>query len=198
LIGDPLLPALESFFGAFLQAHDHKAPGRQLATFLATTPDLRHRPELAEVAAFEWALATAAAAPEGRVVPPEELDGVPAESWRDMRVAFHASLVRVGTEWNSVALWRAVRQGTRLPPAVREPQARTWAVWRQDGATRFRPLPPDDAWALDLAFQGHPFGHICRELCHWLPPREAAPYAARMVGDWIDAGWVSTLVLPDH
>jgi|GEM_PF-2047223 len=193
LVGEPQLAPLERGFGAFLEAAGEANGARLLPTYLAGVPAFRDRPELAEVAAFEWALATSAAAPESPPLPPEELEGVTADAWPSLRIALHPALIRVGTEWNSVALWRAARQGTRLPRAVPEAGARTWAVWRQDGRTRFRALPPDDAWALDLAARGRPVGDIARALGHWLPARETGPFAARMLGDWLDAGWVTDL-----
>jgi hypothetical protein len=195
ILGDPMLPALEAAFAASLPEAPPTDAGGRLPAFLAATPDLGRRQELVELAAFEWGLAMAARAPNTQSLPPEELDLVPAGSWPAMRLAFHPSLVRVGTEWNAVAIWRAINQG--MPPPAPAPHcpARSWAVWRQGGRTRFRPLPPDDAWALDLAMRSQPFETISRALCHWLPPREAAPHAARMLGDWVDAGWVTDLIL---
>ncbi|HKJ72095.1 MAG TPA: hypothetical protein VKA55_10120 [Gammaproteobacteria bacterium] len=193
LIGDPRLARLEADFRDFLRRLPEGDAGRRLPVFLAGLADLGDRPVLTELAAFEWALAAAARAPAEAPLPPEELDQLPAEAWPGLRLAFNPSLERIDTEWNSVPLWRAVREETEPPLPTPLPATRTWAVWRQNGRTRFRPLPPDDAWALDLAVRGYPFGEISRALCRWLPPREAAPFATRMVGDWLDSGWITEL-----
>mgnify|MGYP000521169583 CR=1 FL=1 len=192
-LGGPHLPALELAFGAFAGANAEPAAGAYLPGFLAGAPGYQDRPELVELAAFEWALFAAAQAPDRPVLPPGELGGLSTRDWGALRVILHPCLTRVGTEWNSVALWRAVQQETRPPSPVREPCPRAWAVWRHATRSRFRPLPMDDAVALDLAARGRPFGEICRTLWPEHPPSDAAARAAAMVGDWMAAGWVSGL-----
>lgn len=197
LLGPSRLSVLEEAFGAFLGTPPDPQAASYLPGFLSGARGFRDEPILAELATFEQALARAGAVTGPDPLPPTELDLLPEDAWPELRIGLHPALHRVDTEWNSVCLWQAVQQGIDLPPPAPLPEPRTWAVWAQGGRTRFRPLPPDDARALDLVARGYPFREICHTLCAWLPAREATPHATRMVGDWVDAGWVTDLTRAD-
>lgn len=84
--------------------------GHQLAEFLAATPPWRDQPHIVEMAALEWALSEAFDAENGTVMGVEDMAGVPADAWPDMRLHFHPSAQRLDLRWNAPVIWKAVNQ----------------------------------------------------------------------------------------
>jgi hypothetical protein len=84
--------------------------GHLLPEFLATTPPWQDKTGLAEMAALEWALSEAFDAEDGTIIGIEDMAGIPADAWPDMRLHFHPSAQRLDLRWNVPVIWKAVNQ----------------------------------------------------------------------------------------
>jgi hypothetical protein len=84
--------------------------GHLLPEFLAATPPWQDKSSLAEMAALEWALSEAFDAEDGTIIGVEDMAGIPADAWPDMRLHFHPSAQRLDLRWNVPILWKAINQ----------------------------------------------------------------------------------------
>lgn len=167
--------------------------GRHLGRFLQDDLEYRERPDLAELAAFEWALSEAFDAAETPAVSPEELAALPAARWPDLRLRFHPALRRVEFRFNTPEVWRALNRQGSPPPfeALDSPQA--WIVWRSDLKLFFRSLDASEAQAFDALHQGLHFAEVCEGLCDRLPAENVAATAAGFLARWLTEGWVAAI-----
>ena len=149
----------------------------------------------AELAAFEWRLAAAFDAAPAAATAPGDLAAVAPEEWPELRFRSVASLSRLATHSNAVAVWRAVKAAEVVDGApVAEPVAERserveWLIVRPHLDTEFRSLPGDEAAALDALLAGEPFGALCARLADaGEPPAAAAARAAGWLKGWLLAG----------
>jgi hypothetical protein len=84
--------------------------GHLLPEFLAAMPPWQDKTGLAEMAALEWALSEAFDAEDGTIIGIEDMAGIPADAWPDMRLHFHPSAQRLDLRWNVPIIWKAVNQ----------------------------------------------------------------------------------------
>ncbi|GAB4513155.1 MAG: DNA-binding domain-containing protein [Sulfuricaulis sp.] len=194
--------------------------GHRFPEFLASTEPWSGTPFLAEIASLEWALSEAFDAENGAVMNIEDMAGIPADSWPDMRLHFHPAMRRLDLRWNVPIIWKAINQDldveknsiscrgeTSATPAagnaqhvealhnIPAPEAgeypQAWLVWRQGLKTWFRSLSVDEAWALDAARRGETFATLCEGLCEWIDAQNVALHAAGLMKQWITDGIVS-------
>lgn len=167
--------------------------GRDLRQFLREDSEYRERPELGELAAFEWALSEAFDAAEAPIVSPEALAALPAACWPDLRLRFHPALRRIECHFNIPEVWRALNQKASPPPfeALDSPQA--WIVWRSDLKLFFRRLNSPEAHAFDALYQGRRFAEVCEGLCDRLPAENVAATAAGFLACWLTEGWIAAV-----
>jgi hypothetical protein len=167
--------------------------GRHLHRFLQDDAKYRERPELAELAAFEWALSEAFDAAEAPIVSPKALAALPAARWPDLRLRFHPAVRRVELRFNIPEIWRALNQKASLPPfeVLDSPQA--WIVWRSDLKLFFRSLNLGEALAFDALHQGLYFAEVCEGLCDRLQAENVAATAAGFLDRWLAEGWIAAL-----
>ncbi len=207
-------PALHSLLGdqkfeqalrAYLAAHPSHHPsirwlGRHLAAWLARTEPWSDHLEIADMAAFEWALGLAFDAPDAPVLESETLAGLAADEWPAMTLAFHPAFGTVDLLWDVAPFQQIVARGDTpdcAPSQLERPS--TWAVWRDpDSLTVFyRRLEEDDSRALGAAREGATFADLCALLAE-TTGEQAAAYAAGMLKGWIDSGWITGLAVKDN
>lgn len=188
--------AFEKIILEFVAAEPSRHPnlrwyGGELAAFLARSPRTRARPLLAELAAFEWALGLAFDAAGAPVRTIAEVGATPAEAWPAMRFRLHPSVQRLALRSNAPAVWRAARDGKRLPHASLKRSPAAWLVWRKGLMPRYRRLPGDEAWALDAASRGRNFGAICAGLARVAGAEGAAQRGAQLLKTWLRDGLIA-------
>lgn len=170
--------------------------GDGLAAFLARTPPHDARRALAEMAAFEWALAAAFDAADAEPATVAGLAAIPPEAWGSIRLTPHPSAQRLDLRTTVPEIWQ--RPDADLDPTTPEIVADTfapWIVWRQVLSVKFRKLAEDEAWAYDRMAAGQPFEAVCEGLGRWAPDEEMALRAAGLLKIWIEAGIVARI---DH
>ena len=181
---------------AYITAHPSRGfsvrtVGERLAEFLAGTDPWARRPALADMAAFEWALAGAFDAGDAEPVRIEDLAAVPPVAWAGLIFAFHPSVRLLGLATDAPDAWKARNEGRRPEPPA--PRAADWLVWRQGLEVKFRPLEPDESAALSGAMAGEDFSSICERLADHGPDDQAAFRAAGLIRVWIEAGLIARI-----
>jgi hypothetical protein len=190
--------AFETLGRAYIERHPSHSPtlrdyGDKLAAFLRTTPPWQDEPLLAELAAFDWALATVFDAPDAPVASVTDLAAVAPERWPTLRLVFHPAVVRLDLEWNAPAIRQAAEDKRPLPAPSRQPYPVGWVLWRQQLRTYFRSLSVEEAFALDAARRGECFAVLCERLCEWLDPLHVPAHAAGLLRRWLEDGLIESV-----
>lgn len=161
--------------------------GHQLGDVLS---DNRTQPWLAELARWEWAIAAAFDAQDATPRDEAALTEVAPAAWPTLRFHFHPSMQRLQLHTSAPATFKALSDETDCPaPATLEsPQA--WLIWRQNLATRYRPMAHEEAQALDTLHNDGTFGQLCDVLCEWLDPGEVPVRAATFLKGWVSEGLI--------
>ncbi len=168
--------------------------GRHMNMFLAQTPPYAQAGHLAELAAFEWALAGAFDAADEPVAGERDAAAVPPSAWPALRMRLHASVRLTECRWNTLGVWRAFKEGQAVPPAEPLPEPVCVLIWRADLTTRFRSLSPDEAAALKAVAQGADFAGLCETLLEWTAAEQVALRAAILLKGWLAAGLIAELL----
>lgn len=179
---------------AYLAEHPSDDPdlgrfGRRLAAFLSAHP-ASERPDLADLAALEWARSEvffdAPAEPLGR-----EALALAPERFVATRLRFVPALRLVSVGHATAALWRALEAGEAPPAPSERPEA--VAVWRSGFDVLHAALTPEEGEALGRALAGEPLGDVCEAFAERADAAEAA-FAA--VSSWVDDGWIAGVDAP--
>jgi len=171
--------------------------GQHLPTFLQRNDDYAARPELAELARFEWAFVDAFDAADTAIVDEATAAAVPMEAWPSLRMTFHPSLRTVPLNCNTLELWKAGHDGTDMPTARMMETLQVCLVWRHELMTQYRVLDADEAEALEAARGGADFAGLCELLLEWQDDdTQVAMRAVSLLKGWLAAGLVTTLDYP--
>lgn len=165
--------------------------GGAFADFLQSTPPWSARPELAELARFEWTLTLAFDAADAPHVTFDDLAGLPPEAWGTLRMGFHPSLRLLSLHSNSPAVRMAVGGGDALPALALQHDPVHWRVWRKDGDPHFHSLSPEEHWAMDAVRRGEDFGALCEGLTEFVDADHAPQLAAQLLQTWIADGLIA-------
>jgi hypothetical protein len=202
-------PALKALLGddpfhamgdAYVAAHPSRHPslrwfGRHLAGFLRGAESYRDRPQLAEMADFEWAQGEVFDGPDVPPVTLEAMAAIPAEHWAELKLSFQPTLRRLELYWNMPTLLQAVQKQQPVPEPQRSEAPATWLLWRRDLLIYWRSLPEDERQGLELCQRGGSFGELCEFLSGRMPAEEAPARAASLLKQWITDGLVCSINL---
>jgi hypothetical protein len=164
--------------------HDIGQVGRRLAAFLREYPD-PERPDLADLAAMEWARHEVFFAPPAEPVGPEAFAGLDAEAFSRTGLVLSPALQVLVLAHDATTLWRRLEDGE--PPGPPSPGPGTVAVWRSGFEVFHAQLPLDEASALEAARSGDSLATICAVFCDREDPATAAHAA---LSSWLDEGWI--------
>jgi hypothetical protein len=189
-------PAVQAALGASLFArlvrdfaHEHPSRARsardygaQLPQWLGSRLSGARASGIADLAHFEWALATAFDAADEAALTPASLAGVEPVQWPQLQFRFSPTLRRLQVTSNCVAWWKFACAGEPKPSRWRTTCSQQWLVWRQELVVRYRRLSRLETQALDRALAGCTFGEMCEPL--------VAARAAALLQGWFEAGLV--------
>ncbi len=164
--------------------------GEKMPGFLAiTTPYCKHG-VLAEIAEWERLLRKIFDAANAQPLTLAQLQSLPAEQWPELRLVLIPASIEVSLRFNTVALWKTLKD-TQAPPALETlPAAASWLLWRVDWVTQYRSLPDDEQIALSAVRNGATFAEICEQL--WDIHEEQAPArAGALLQGWVTSQLVS-------
>jgi len=145
---------------------------------------------LAELANWEWLLATAFDAADMNAVTRESLSVYAPEQWPRLQFKLSPSFLRITLHTNAVQWWRAISDDSRRPTRWRATKAIEWAVWRSEFKTYFRSLMADEACVLECVLRNESFSSLCDVLADKGDADNAPLRAATMLSQWLNDGWI--------
>jgi Putative DNA-binding domain len=169
--------------------------GERLAQFLETSPDWSQRPELADMARFEWAMASSFDALDAACLSRQALTGVSVENWPRLSFIVHPAVQRVELKTNVTRAWSAHARDEELPPVRREPTPVTWLLTRRRLHVRFRAMTLEEAIAFDRLAARVSFSHWCGELGEMVGQERAAERAVEWLNQWLADGALAGFAL---
>jgi hypothetical protein len=167
--------------------HDLGRVGVHLPAFLRANPD-PERPDLADLAALEWARTEVFF--EGEVAPAssDALAALPPEGFLETSLRLVPALRLLTAEHDVAALWRALEDGNPAPPPA--PGTRAIAVWRRGFEVFHTRLDSDEAAALRAVASGHTLSHVCALFAGREDPAQAA---FKALTSWFHEEWIAGL-----
>jgi len=169
--------------------------GDRLAQFLLQAPAWSDRTELADMARFEWAMATSFDAPDAACLTRETLAGIAPAHWPHLIFVVHPAVQRVRLQSNVAAAWSAQARGDCVPVSRRDPYPTTWLLTRRQLQVRFRAMAPEEASAFDRVAARAPFQVWCSELGAIVGEQLAAARAVECLNQWLAEGALTSFVL---
>jgi hypothetical protein len=145
----------------------------------------RNRPWIAELARWEWAVASSFDAADAEPIGVEALGAVAPEHWPTLQFQFHPSVQVMRMKTNAPTLFKALAEDASPPEATKLDQPQAWLIWRESLKTQYRSLTADEAAALDNARDGGTFESLCDTLCEWHEPEAVPMQAAGMLKRWV-------------
>lgn len=199
----PALAAVagEDGFGAIASAYIDAIPSRHrnvrwygdaLAGFLRSSQGWSAKPELADLAALDWAIGLAFDAADEPSRPASDLAAMAPSQWPGLRLRPHPSLQFVPLATNAGAIRRAVDDGDPPPPTMVLAPPETRAAWRHDGTVLHRGLADDEAAAVEALASGT-FADLCSALRPFHEEGAVAPRAAALLRCWFDDHWIAAI-----
>jgi hypothetical protein len=138
---------------------------------------------IADLARFEWLVASAFDAADQVALTPVSLAGLAPAQWPQLRFIYSPTVRRVSVTSNCVAWWKFACAQASRPSRWRSTGSQQWLVWRQDLAVFYRRLSGAESQVLDAGLAGATFGQLCEQLA-------SAAVAAKMLQDWFNAGLI--------
>lgn len=188
----------ERLANAYLQAHPSRHfslrwLGERLAGFIEGYLVAEQAAPLAELARLEWAFTLAFDAMEGDPLTLQSMASLPPAHWPELRVHLLPSVQWQLCHYNSLAVWRAHKDGGELPATAALDQPQVCLIWRQGLISRYRSLGAAEAHALaGMVQQGWNFAGLCLELS--AHDDSAAVQAATWLKQWISEGLLERLI----
>jgi hypothetical protein len=162
--------------------------GKHLPKFLHSAPPWQERPELYELAQFEWELGLAFDCADAEPLGFEPLLSLPVERWPELRFRLHPSVRLLRLAYPVPQLWKALEAQSSIPSCPKLPNPLTWLIWRKELKVFFRSLPEPERLALEQIQAGCAFAEVCEGLSELKP--DAAQYAALILKRWLAGGLI--------
>ena len=142
--------------------------------------------QVADFAAFDWALRTAFDSADAEPLRPADLAALSAEDWAQAGFDLHPSVQLLELGCNAVAVWQALDRDDPPPALQALAVAATVLVWRRDLQPHFRSLDSDEAVALRSLSDGASFAAVCARQAERGGNEAAVAVAGRWLRGWID------------
>ena len=196
LLGAPAFDVLaRGYIAAQPSAHySLRRYGQHLAGHLARLPIDDTRPELAEMADFEWCWGECFDAADAAPTDIDALAAVPPPAWLTLRLGFLPGTRRTTTRFNIAEVWQAVKDDATVSAVERLTAPTQLLLWRHGFNVRWRALEPDEAAVLAAAQAGRDFPELCDALIAAGVAEDDVPMrAATLVKRWLHEGLISEL-----
>lgn len=167
--------------------------GRDLASFLASTPPFNGSPAVAEMARFEWALGDAFDSPDVTPIGAGALMALPPEAWETLSFSTLPSLRVLSFTFDVPRAWqrREEQEAGNLDAAQAEAST-PWVIWRPQFTSNFRSLDADEAVMHAALAQGRPFPELCECLIALVGEERAPARAAGLLRGWVEEGMIGS------
>jgi hypothetical protein len=161
--------------------------GARMSEFLAGAAPYAARPELSELAAFEWALLDVFDAEDCLPLEIADLTIVPPTDWPRLIFQPRPSVRRLDMATNALAIWQALDDEEEIPEAARLPELERIIIYRPEWGAMFRIMGEEEAIMWNEAVKGIPFGALCEIVAMYGGEEEAAIRGAGYLKGWLDA-----------
>ncbi|MFO2465453.1 DNA-binding domain-containing protein [Pseudomonas sp. 15FMM2] len=162
--------------------------GQRFAGFIAEHLIAQQSAPLVELARLEWAFTLAFDAPPGQPLTLADMAALAPEAWPGLQVQWVPSVQSLCCRFNSLAIWRSVKDQTDFPGSQLLALAQACLVWRDQQVCRYRSLEPAEAYALaGMVDSAWTFSELCAELA--VTYQEGASLqAATWLKQWVQDG----------
>jgi len=145
------------------------------------------------MARWEWAVSGVFDAPDTVPVASETLKAISPDRWPALKFRFHSAIRELATRWNTAAVWAALNRDDSAPDPLRAASRGYWAIWRSGLDVFFAEISSAELRALRAAERGEPFASVCSLRPGHGPesPGEAGLWAARLLHQWVERGWIT-------
>ena len=168
--------------------------GQYFATHIATLPIHETRPELAEMARFEWCWGECFDAADATPIDMEALAALPPNAWLDLTLDFLPGIRNTNVKFNTVEMWQAAKQESTLQTTQRLSAATEVLLWRHALNVRWRSLERDETAAINAARDGADFPQLCDTLIAAGIAEDDVPLrAATLIKRWLHEGLIRAL-----
>jgi len=168
----------------------------RLAPFLAQSPDWSDRPQLSEMARFEWAMAASFDALDAACLSRDALTGLAPDTWPRLTFIVHPAVRRIELATNVPLAWSAQARGDPLPALHTGAQPTVWLLTRRNLQVRFRPMASDEAAAFDrLVVARAGFERWCDQLGEVVGEEHAPLRAVELLTQWLADGALAGFAL---
>ncbi len=186
-------PAFEDLCHTYVAAHPSRHPslralGRSLPGFLGAMAIPPHV-LAAGMAHFDWAVAKAFDAADQPRAGLADLLMLPPTAWDSFALVFSDTVSVFEGDAALGTLRHDLLRG-REQLSVSAGDGVTWLIWRQGEGVQYRPMPEDEAAALNLMRLQATFGAMCRLVAERFGNPNAALRCAEMLKDWLESGLV--------
>lgn len=184
----------------YLAVHPSRNPsvrwlGSRLAGYLADTAPWSARPELAEIAAFEWAWGRSFDAADSEPLDAAALQAIAPDDWPRLRIGFHPCLQLLELRSNVPAVFEAVSTGAERPVLAFDAAPAIWMLWRRQLRVYWRSAHADEAVALAAVASGQDFAGLCADLAAVMPDEQVPARAVQVVQQWLVDGLLVDLCI---
>ncbi len=187
LVGDELFSRITQEYLAIHPSQHYSIRwfGSGLAEFFAKFPDYREQLWLAELAEWEWKIATAFDAHDATALTMEHLAAIAPADWPELQFTPHPSLQRITLETNVVEIVRAAGNGESCPQPAKIESRAEWLIWRKDLTVQYRSLDAAEAAALDAVIGGATFSEMCEAIAEFVDAEAVPLQAVSYLQQWI-------------
>jgi len=144
-------------------------------------------PEIADLAALDWALRRAFDATNASPIAPKHLASV---DWSHARFKLTPSLSIIQVTTNAAALWSAMADGIAPPPVKLLPLPASIRVWRQGLTPRFSTIDSIEAAAIRVVLADTSFALLCDDLANMRGVGDAVERASMLLASWLGDGLI--------
>jgi hypothetical protein len=162
--------------------------GSQLEAYLRETRP--SQPWFAELAQWEWALASAFDAADAEPLGMDAITAIEPERWWTLRFDLHPSLTQLSLQTNAPAIYKALVNESEPPEPLVLESAQDWMLWRRELTTQFRSTAASETRALQLVRADATFEDLCEALCEWYAEEEVPAQAAGFLKGWVVEGLI--------
>ncbi|ABC33244.1 conserved hypothetical protein [Hahella chejuensis KCTC 2396] len=161
--------------------------GEALPDHLACTEPYRRHGVLAELAEWERLLRLMFDASDAQPIDMRAFQSIAPDAWPALCFDFIPALTLHRHCFNTVPIWKALKEEYTPPAPQALEQEETWLLWRAEWVTLFRSLAADEAAAITAVSEGANFADLCELLWEW-HGETAAQRAAQLLQTWTQAG----------
>lgn len=154
-------------------------------------------PDVAQLAALEWAMHIAFTARDAAALTPESFAtacaAFGAEDWDALRLAPMPAIRCIPATYDLVRLWSSLATGDGEVQLAALDHPHSAVVWREGERPVFVLRPAGEGEALASFGAGASFGEVCADLIAALGEDAAIAEAGAMLARWVGEGWIERL-----